>query len=82
MPMNNPERALATVVGEVHGLFMAVQALVKTHPVPQQFLTEFEKFAQFGLAAIEPHPVPDAVVHGFQHVVAGIRQAAAVDRNN
>jgi len=79
MAMNNPERALATITGEVHALFMAVQALAKTHTHPEAALVEFENFAQFGLAALEPHPVPEATIRGYQHVVEGIRQVLAAN---
>lgn len=75
MAMNNPERAIATAIGEVHALFMAVQALAKTHPNPDAALELFNSLADHGLAALEPHPIPDAAIHGYQHVVQGTRQA-------
>lgn len=60
----------------VHGLFMATQALAKTHPDPKAFLHELEIAAQLGLANLEPHPIDDAVIVGFQHVADAIRKAA------
>jgi hypothetical protein len=79
MAMRNPERAIATLTGEMHALFMAVQALAKTHPNPIAALSEFDAAAQLGLAALEPHPIPNAVIAGYQDTVAGIRGAFAAN---
>jgi len=75
MPLNNPERALATLVGEFHALYMAVQVLAKTHENPNLAISELATAEQLGLAALEPHAIPDATVGGYQDVVAGIRGA-------
>jgi hypothetical protein len=75
MSMNNPERALATLVGEVHALYLAIQVLAKTHPDPHLALAEFETASQMGLAMLEPHPIPDAAIAGYQDAAEGIRQA-------
>jgi hypothetical protein len=53
--MKNPERAISTLTGMVHALFMSVQCLAKTHPNPQALLTELETAEQLGLANLEPH---------------------------
>jgi len=73
--MKNPDRALATIVGEVHALYMVVQVLAKTHENPQLALSELAVVEQLGLAALEPHPIPDATIVGYQDVIAGIRKA-------
>jgi len=73
MPMQNPERAIAYLTGEVHALFMISQAVARTHPAPQALLSDLETAAQLGLANIEPHPVPDATIEGYQHVIGGVR---------
>lgn len=75
MPMNNSERALATLVGEVHALYMAIQTLAKTHPNPRLAIAEFEIASQMGLASLEPHPVDEATIVGYQDVAEGIRRA-------
>lgn len=75
MAMNNPERAIATLVGEVHGLLMVVHALAKTHSNPAAVLTELDAIKEYGLAAIEPHPVPETTILGFQYVVENTRRA-------
>lgn len=75
MTMNNPERALLTLVGEVHALFMAMQAIVRTHPNPSAALVQLDVADQLGLASLEPHPIQDAVIAGYQETVAGIRRA-------
>jgi hypothetical protein len=75
MPMKNPERALAAIVGEVHGLFLAIQALARTHSDPASALAVLNKAEPFGLAALEPHPIPDEAIVGYQHALEGIRQA-------
>ena len=77
--MKNPERALATLVGEVHALYMAIQVLAKTHENPQLASSELDVAEQRGLAALEPHPIPDATIVGYQDVVAGIRRALAAN---
>jgi hypothetical protein len=74
--MKNPERAISTLTGIVHALFMSVQSLAKTHPDPKALLTELETAEQLGLANLEPHAIDDAVIVGFQHVMTAIRQAA------
>jgi hypothetical protein len=73
--MRNPERAISIITGEVHALFMAVQVLVKTHPNPNFALAELAAAEQLGLAALEPHPIADATIVGYQETVAGIRRA-------
>jgi hypothetical protein len=73
--MRNPERALYKIVGEVHALFMAVQVLAKTHSNPAVAKAELEIAEQLGLAAIEPHPIDDAVLIAYQDTVKGIRQS-------
>ncbi len=75
MPIRNPERAIATLTGEVHGLFMALQVLAKSHPYPNSALRELDNAEQLGLAALEPYPIDDAALAGFQHAIAGIRIA-------
>jgi hypothetical protein len=79
MPMKNPERALVTLVGEFHALYIAVQVLAKTHENPNLAVSELAQAEQLGLAAIEPHPIPDATVVGYQDVIAGIRGALAAN---
>jgi hypothetical protein len=79
MPMNNPERAIATLVGEFHALYMAVQVLAKTHENPNLAVSELTNLEQFGLAALEPHAIPDATFVGYQDVVAGILRALAAN---
>jgi hypothetical protein len=73
--MQNPERAIAYLVGEVHALFMFSQALAQVHPHPEQLLATLEIAEQLGLAHLEPHPVQDAVIDGYQHVISGLRKA-------
>jgi hypothetical protein len=75
MPMRNSEQALNKLVGEVHALFMAVQVLAKTHPNPNAAKTELDIAEQLGLAALEPHPIDDAVLTAYQDTVKGIQQA-------
>lgn len=55
---------------------MTVQSLAKTHPNRNAFLNELEIAAQLGLANLEPHPIDDSVIVGFQHVIDGVRKAA------
>jgi hypothetical protein len=74
-PMQNPERALAALVGEVHALFMAVQVLAKTHPSPNAAKTELDVAEQLGLAALEPHSIDETVLIAYQDAVKGIQQA-------
>ena len=52
--MKNPERALATLVGEVHALYMAIQVLAKTNVNPQLASSELDVAEQRGLAAFKP----------------------------
>ena len=73
--MKNPERALATIIGEVHGIFMAMQVMARTHPAPNVALDELSDVEQMGLASLEPHPIPDSTIEGFRHAVSGIRKA-------
>jgi hypothetical protein len=80
MVLKNPERALATIVGEVHALFMAVQALAATHPNPDAAIQLFNTISDAGLANIEPHPIPDAAIQGYQHVVQGFHKALESNR--
>jgi hypothetical protein len=75
MPMKNPERALAKLVGEVHALYLSVQVLAKSHPYPVSALAALSEAEQRGLAALEPHPIDDAIIATFQETVEGIRQA-------
>jgi hypothetical protein len=75
MAMKNHERALATLTGEVHALFMAVQALAKTHPKPSAALLEFDAATQLGLAHLEPHPISDAAIGGYLDAATAIRLA-------
>jgi hypothetical protein len=79
MAMRNPNRAISTLVGEVHALFMAVQVLAKTHPNPSAVLAEFDTATQLGLANLEPHPIEDAVIVGYQETADAIRQALAAN---
>lgn len=76
----NLERAVATLTGEFHALFMFAQAVAMSHPDPNSLLSELNVVEQLGLAAIEPTTVPDATIIGFQAVLAGIRQAALASR--
>lgn len=77
MPMKNPERAIATLVGQTHALFMAVQAMAKTDPNPQALLAELNVVDQLGLSALEPHPIPDATIGAYRQTLSGIRGAMA-----
>jgi len=79
MPMKNPERAIATLVGEFHALYITVQVFAKTHENPNLAFSELTTAEQLGLAAIEPHPIPDATIVGYQDVIAGIRGALAAN---
>ena len=51
--------------------------MAKTHPNPNDLLGELNVAEQLGLAALEPHPLQDAVIAGFQDTVAGLRKALA-----
>jgi hypothetical protein len=75
MPMKNAERAIYTLTGQVHALYMAVQVLARTHQDPSAVLSDFEILAQQGLASLEPHPIDDAVIVGYQDSIAAIRRA-------
>ena len=75
MPMKNAERAICTLTGEVHALFLAVQVLAKTHQNPSAALSDLEIAAQMGLAALEPHPIDDATIGGYQDTIAAIWRA-------
>ncbi len=79
MPIRNPERALNQLVGEFHALFMAVQVLAKTHPSPNVAKTELDGAEQLGLAALEPHPIDDAILIAFQDTMRGIQQALSAN---
>lgn len=75
MPMSNPERAIATLTGTYHALFMSIQAIAKTHPNAQALLSELETVSQLGLASLEPHPIPDATIQGFLFVIDAVRKS-------
>jgi hypothetical protein len=75
MPMKNAERAIYTLTGQVHALYMAVQVLAKTHQNPSAALSALESADQQGLASLEPHPIADAVIVGYQDSIAAIRRA-------
>jgi hypothetical protein len=51
--MKNPERAIATLVGEFHALYMAVQVLAKTHENPNLAVSELATVEQLGLAVLD-----------------------------
>lgn len=75
MGIKNSDQAIAKLTGEVHALYMFLQVLAKTHPNPALALSEFEKAGQQGLAYLEPHAIPDAVIDCYQEVSKAIRQA-------
>jgi hypothetical protein len=77
MPMRNPESAISFLTGEVHALFMITQALVFKHPNPQAMLSQLDTAEQLGLANLEPHPIENAVIDGFQFVMGSVRGIAA-----
>jgi hypothetical protein len=79
MPVKNAERALHTLTGEVHALFLAVQVLAKTHQNPSAMASELDIAAQRGLAGLEPHPIDDAVIVRYQDAIAGIQRALAAN---
>lgn len=74
----SPERvthAISFLTGEVHALFVFSQALVFAHPDPRALLSPLNEAEQLGLANIEPLPVSDAVVEGYQFAFDGFRKA-------
>ena len=75
MTMNNQERAVATIVGECHALFMALQVMAKHHPAPHAVMAEWADATQHGLATLEQTTVPEAAIEAFQHVAEGIQKA-------
>lgn len=75
-----PERvhhAISFQMGEIHALFMFAQMLARQHHSPKALLPHLAEIEQLGLAGIEPHPVPDATIEGFQFVIEGLRKAIA-----
>ena len=52
-----------------------VPILARTHANPNLAASELATVEQLGLAPIEPHAIPDAVVGAYQDVIAGIRGA-------
>lgn len=74
---NPAQRALFFLTGEIHALFMFSQALAKSHPDPERLRAELEIAAQHGLAKIEPLPVSDAAIEGYQYIMAGLQKAVA-----
>ena len=79
MPIRNPERAILKLTGEVHALYMTLQALVKAHLNPSILSNELSVAEQHGLAGLEPYPIDDAVIVAFQDAFAGIRRALAAN---
>ena len=78
--MPNPgELSNSFLAGEIHGLYTFAHVLVCTCPNPQLVLSEFEAAEQVGLARIEPLPLHDDLVRGFQFVMDGLRKALAAE---
>jgi hypothetical protein len=75
VPMRNIEGAVAKLTGEVHALFIITQVLARSHPNPDALLSDLDTFEQNGLANLEQHSIPDDVLVGYQHALAGIRKA-------
>ncbi len=75
MAMNNPERALAEVIGMVSGLSLALQALARTHSDPEIAREALNLADEVGLASLEPSPVPEA-----PSTVTGTRLTASGNR--
>lgn len=74
MPMKNPERAIATLTGEVHALFMLCQGLVKLHVDQHAALVAVvDEIHQKGIASIAPTPVPEATIEGFEFVMEAVK---------
>jgi hypothetical protein len=82
MPMKNPQRALSTLTREVHALYMTIQALARTHPNPTEFSLQLDQVEQMGLAALEPHPIDDAAIVGYQDTMKAIRRVLAANPRN
>lgn len=75
----NLERAVATLTGEYHALFMFAQVVAMNHPDPNALLAEMNVSEQLGLSAIESTTVPDATIVGFQETLAGILRALSAN---
>jgi hypothetical protein len=75
MAIKNSETALVKLTGEVHALYLFVQALARTHSNPSLALEEFERASQAGLAFLEPHAVPDVMIATYQETVEGLQRA-------
>ena len=73
-------RAIATLTGSYHALFMFCQAVAMTHPNPGKLKSAMEETAQGGLASIEVLPIPDAAIDGFQYVQRALERALAVNQ--
>ena len=74
-----PLRSIATLMGEVHALFMFCQALAKDWPDREQIFQNIDEMHQRGLASIGAAPVPEATIAGFEYVLEGLRRAAAAN---
>jgi hypothetical protein len=72
--MQDQERLLNKLVGEVHALFMAVQVLAKTHPQPSAAAIELEAAERLGLDGLGPCNGGDTVPCAFKETMDGIRR--------
>lgn len=84
MPMSQQsvEHSIAFLMGEVHGLLLFSQLMGKLYPDKPVLLAKLEELKQFGLATIDPNPVPDAVAEGFEFAVDEIRKHLTVGAAN
>jgi hypothetical protein len=75
MPPENMTRAIWNLTGQVHALFLACQAMAKSHANSDLVLTQLEKAQQEGLASLENLPINDAILIGYQHALGGLLDA-------
>jgi hypothetical protein len=74
-----PLRSIATLMGEVHALFIFCQTLAKDWPDRAQMFAHLDEAKERGIAAIAAQPVSEATIVGFELVFAGLLRAAAVN---
>lgn len=76
MAMSNSERALATLTGEVHALFMFCQRVAALYPNRDVMLAAIDDIHQQGLATIAPTTLPEEAIVGFESAMRALRSNA------
>lgn len=75
MGINDPEKTIEELSGEVHALFMFLQVLARTNSHPSLVLSQFEKASHQRQTFLEQHPINDSTISAFQDAVKSLQEA-------